>query len=113
MRIHPEIYNVEGAEGFAWTRRPHRMVQSRSRMILPGAWAHVETSGKVAEQERPDRNLLRKGGERQGRTEAKRYQCLSGVGLAHSSDEACGTRVSVRMCGAKGQAGQGSRRSER
>jgi hypothetical protein len=113
MRLHPEIYNVEGAEGFAWTRRPHRMVLSRSHTILPGAWAHVETSGKGAEQERPVRNLLRKGGARQGRTEAKRYQCLSGVGLAHSSDEACGVRVSVRMRGAKGQAGQGTRRRER
>jgi len=113
MRIHPEIYIVEGAEGFAWTRRPHRMVESRHHEILPGALAHVETSRKGTEQERPDRNLLRKGGERRGRTAAYHYQSQSGVGLAHSSDEACGVRVSVRMCGAKGQAGQGSRRRDR
>jgi hypothetical protein len=113
MRIHPEIYNVEEAEGSAWIRRPHRMVQRRHHAVLPGAWAHVETSGKGTEQERPGRNLLRKGGARQGRTEAKHYQSLSGVGPAHSSVEACGVRVSVRMRGAKGQAGQGTGWRER
>ncbi len=113
MRLHPEIYIVEEAEGFAWIRRQQRTVKGRSRAILPGALAHVETSGKGAEQERPGRNLHRKGGRRRGRTAAERYQSLPGVGLAHSSDEACGVRVSVRVCGAKGQAGQGLRWGER
>lgn len=118
MRKHPEIYNVEEAEGSAWTRRQYRMVKRRHHVVFPGALAHIETSGKGTEQERPARNLLRRGGARRGRTEAKHYQRLSGVaclcvtvrrqGLAHSSVEACGVRVSVRMRGAKGQAGQGS-----
>ncbi len=46
MRIHPEIYIVEEAKGFAWIRRQQRTVKGRSRAILPGALAHIETSGK-------------------------------------------------------------------
>jgi len=123
MRKHPEIYIVEEAEGFAWIRRQQRMVQCRHHAVLPGALAHIETSGKGTEQERPVRNLHRKGGERRGRSEANRSQSLPGVaclcvparrqGLAHSSVEACGVRVSVRMRGAKGQAGQGTGWRER
>jgi len=85
---------------------------SLSRTSLPGSWVHIETSGKHAEQERPNWNRREPGGVRRGTTEAARCQSRLGVGLAHSSVEAW--KVSNnRHSGAKGLTGQGTRGGER
>ena len=85
---------------------------SLSRTSLPGSWVHIETSGKHAEQERPNWNRTVSGGTLQGTTEAAYCQCQLGVGSAHSSDEAW--KVSNnRHVGAKGLTGQGTRGGER
>ncbi|MCP4286014.1 MAG: hypothetical protein GY792_16420 [Gammaproteobacteria bacterium] len=82
------------------------------RMGLPGTWVHIETSGKHAEQERPNWNQMEVGRTRQGTTEAAYRKSQLGVGSAHSSDEAW--KVSNnRHSGAKGLTGQGTRGGER
>ncbi len=53
MRIHPEIYIVEEAEGHAWIRRLHRMVQSRHHAVLPGHWLISRLQGKVRNRRDP------------------------------------------------------------
>ena len=81
-------------------------------MSLPGSWVHIETSGKHAEQERPNWNRTVLGGMLQGTTEAAYCKSQLGVGSAHSSDEAW--KVSHnRHGGAKGLTGQGARGGER
>jgi len=112
MWENPEIYIVEGADGLARVRRQQRAVKSLSRANLPGAWAHIETPGLGTEQERPGRNPWERGRRVQGKTGALGGQSRPGVGPAHSSDEA-GEACSARAGGAKGRAGQGSRRRER
>ena len=91
-----------------------RIIQSNSLnwMDLPGSWVHIETSGKYAEQERPNCNQMEVGGMLQGRTEAAYCECQLGVGSAHSSDEAWKVNNN-RHCGAKGLTGQGTRGGER
>jgi len=112
MWVNPEIYIVEGAEGFARVRRQHRTVKSLDRADLPGSWAPIETPRLGTEQERPGRNPRKRGGRARGKTEALGGQSRSGVGPIHSSDEA-GEALHVRAGGAKGWAEQGSRRRER
>lgn len=112
MWVHPEMYTIEGAEGLARVRRQHRAVTSLSRAGLPGAMAPIETPRLGTEQERPGRNPRQRGGRVQGKTGALGGQGRSGVGPAHSSDEV-GEVQFARAGGAKGRAGQGSRRRER
>ena len=110
--LNPDKFIVEGAEGFARTSRQHVYVKRLSVNGLPGSWDHIETSGKHAEQERPNWNRTVSGGTLQGTTEAAYCQCQLGVGSAHSSDEAW--KVSNnRHGGAKGLTGQGARGGER
>ncbi len=85
---------------------------SRNGMSLPGSWVHIETSGKHAEQERPNGNRKEAGGVLRGKTEVACCKSLLGVGSAYSSDEAW--KVSHnRHSGAKGLTGQGTRGRER
>ena len=111
MRVNPEIYIVEGADGLAWVRRQHCAAKGLIRAGLPGAWARIETSGNRTEQERPSEDHMEVGGGLRGRTGAGSREAWLGVGLSHSSDEA-GEGAS-RAGGAKGRAEQGSRRGER
>ncbi len=79
---------------------------------LPGTWAHIETSGKGVEQERPGRPHWEVGGMSREKIEGAYRQCRPGVGLLHSSEEAAQGRAS-RGGGAKGAAEQGTRGRER
>ena len=90
------------------------IIQSNSLnwMDLPGSRVHIETSGKHAEQERPNCNQMEVGGMLQGRTEAAYCECQLGVGSAHSSDEAW-KGSNNRHGGAKGLTEQGTRGRER
>ena len=115
MRLNPEIFVVEGADGFTRTRRQHSRAKKPNARSLPGATAHVETPGKLTEQERPtgNRAMVGAGARLRGKTEAIEYQRPVGVGPSHSSDEACEGSGSGRAGGAKGRAGQGTCRRER
>lgn len=89
MRVNPEIYIVEDADGFARVSRQHRPLKSLKRPGLPGAWAHVEYPGKAVEQERPigNRPKVGAGALRRGKTAAVMCQRPVGVGPFHSSHE--------------------------
>jgi len=114
VRVIPETTYVEGADVQACDRRQHRLQKVPMQSGLPGTFARVESPGTTTEQERPrgNRCLVAAGAAMRGITEAVLCQWLLGVGLSHSSDEARegGCR---RVGGAKGRAGQGTRRSER
>ena len=113
MRLNPEIIDVEGAEDFAQVCRQHPTSWEPRRGSLPGAWAHIETSRRVTEQERPkgNRSGICPGDETQGMTEAPRCERLLGVGFSHSSEEAA--KTNSRAVGAKGRTEQGTRWGER
>lgn len=113
MRINPEISGNEGAEDFTLVCRQHSTSREPRRGSLPGARAHIETSRRVTEQERPKSNRRKAGpgDETQGETEASRCERLLGVGFSHSSEEA--VKTSGRAVGAKGRTEQGTRRGER
>jgi hypothetical protein len=51
--------NVEDADGFARTHSHTRRGKCHSPEDLPGTWAHIETSGKGAEQERRYKENMR------------------------------------------------------
>ena len=114
MRVIPETYYFEGADVFAYDRRPHRLPKMPRQSGLPGQFAHIESLGTTTEQESPSNNrrLVTAGAAMQGRTEAVLCQWFLGVGPSHSSDEAR-EGVSRRVGGAKGKAEQGTRRRER
>ena len=115
VRVNPEIYIVEDADGFSWASMQHSVQKMPMYRNLPGSLAHIETSGKLMEQERPIGNRLTVKADvgKQGKTGANRCQRPVGVGLSHSSEEACEGARSGRASGAKGRAEQGTRRSER
>ena len=91
MRVNPETYEFEGADGFTRARRQHLSLKMPKRRGLPGAKAHIEIPGEHTEQERPigNREMVSMGAEAQGRTGALWCQWPVGVGLSHSSEEAC------------------------
>jgi len=88
VRVNPENFHVEGAEGLAWTRRQHRPSEPPSRLDLPGARAHIETPRERTEQEKPIGNRGKAGAGTQGETRASGCQRPVGFGLFHSSEEA-------------------------
>jgi hypothetical protein len=112
MRVSPENVNFEDADGFARTRRHHRGVKCLSPEDLPGTWAHIETSRKGAEQERPGRPQKELGGMLREKIEGACCECRPGVGPLYSSEEAAEGRAG-RRGGAKGAAEQGTRGRER
>jgi hypothetical protein len=91
VKVNPEIYIVEDADGSARVRRPHRPLKGLRRKGLPGAKAHIENPGKHTEQERPNGNRAKvdAGAKNQGTTEGSWCQWPLGVGPFHSSNEAC------------------------
>lgn len=113
MRVNPDNIIVEGADGFARTRRQHCCDKSLITAGLPGSWAHIETSRKDAEQERPNGNHKEVGGTSRERIGGKVCKSSLGVGSAHSSAEAWKAVLSCRHGGAKGLTVQGTRGSER
>lgn len=113
MRLNPDNIIVEGADGFARTRRQHCCDTSLITVGLPGSWAQIETSRKDAEQERPNGNHREVGGPSREKIEGKDCKSQLGVGSAHSSDETWKAACSGRHGGAKGLTGQGTRGSER
>ena len=56
VRVNPEINITEGAEGFIRVRRQYPVQKIPKQGSLPGAQAHIETSGRLTEQERPISN---------------------------------------------------------
>ena len=56
VRVNPEIYNVEDADVFTRVSRQYPMQKMPKHRNLPGSQAHIETSGKLTEQERPTVN---------------------------------------------------------
>ena len=113
MRLNPEIIDVEDAEDCTQVRRQHPMSREPRHGSLPGAWAHIEKSRKLTEQERskskPGRIVW--GFEAQGKTGALRSKRLLEVGFSHSSEEAA--KTNSRAVGAKGRTEQGTRWRER
>lgn len=105
MRVNPENYIVEGAEGHAWARRQHLPSEPPSRQNLPGAKAHIETSRERTEQERPIGNRETAGAGTRGETGASGCQGPVGVRLSHSSEEAREGRPSG---GSEGESRAGS-----
>lgn len=113
MRVNPDNIVIEGADGFARIRRQHGCDTSLITAGLPGSWAQTETSGKQAEQERPNGNHRDAGGPSREKIGGRVCESRLGVGSAHSSDEAWKAALSGRHSGAKGLTGQGTRGSER
>ena len=113
MRLNPDNIIVEGADGFARTRRQHCCDTSLITVGLPGSWAQIETLRKHAEQERPNGNHREVGGSSRERIGGEVCKSPLGVGSAHSSDETWKAVISGRHGGAKGLTGQGTRGSER
>lgn len=91
------------------TTSPHRLIG----VDLPGSWAHIETSGKVVEQERPVGPPKEGDAPVQERIKAPVCERVTGVGPIHSSAEAVEVGESRRGGGAKGWARQGARGKER
>jgi len=56
VRVNPEIYIVEGADDFTRISRQHPVQKMPMHRSLPGSKAHIETLGKLTEQERPTGN---------------------------------------------------------
>ena len=114
VRVIPETYFFEGADVQTYDRRQYRLPKVPMQLGLPGTLAHIESPGATTEQERPreNRRLVESGAAMQGTTGAVLCQWSLGVGLSHSSDEAC-EGVLRRAGGAKGRAEQGTRRRER
>ena len=56
VRVNPEIYTVEGADVFTRDSRQYPVQKMPTHENLPGSWAHIETSRKLTEQERPNGN---------------------------------------------------------
>lgn len=108
MRVNPEMICVEGAEDFTQVCRQYPTLLEPRRGSLPGAWAHIETSRRVTEQERPNCNRREcyPGTETQGKTEASRCERQLGVGFSHSSEEEA--KAKSRAVGAKGRTEQGT-----
>jgi len=94
VRVNPEIYFVEGAEGLAWTCRQNQPSKPPSRLDLPGARAHIENPRERTEQEKPIGNRLDAGAGTRGKTGASGCERPMGFGLSHSSKEACEGRPS-------------------
>lgn len=113
MRINPEISRIEGAEDSPRVCKQNPTSREPRRGSLPGAWAHIETSRRVREQERPKSNRWKTepGDETQGETEASRCKRPLGVGFSHSSEEEA--KAESRAVGAKGRTEQGTRGRER
>lgn len=113
MRLNPEIIDVEDADDFTQVRRQHPSPREPKRWSLPGAWAHIEKSRKLTEQERSKSKpgQVVRGLVARGKTEALRSERLLEVGFSHSSEEAAKTRS--RAVGAKGRTEQGTRWRER
>jgi len=88
VRLNPEIYSVEGAEGHVWTRRQYRPSEPPSRLNLPGARAHIENPRERTEQEKPIGNRVDAGAGTRGKTGASGCERPVGFGLSHSSEEA-------------------------
>ena len=86
--------------------------QSLSQTKLPGSQGHIETSRKVAEQERPNGNRKEAGGASRERIEGAHCESRLGVGSAHSSEETLEGH-NGRRSGAKGLTEQGTRGTER
>jgi len=108
MRISPEKFIIEGADGFARIRGPHCHVKRLSMASLPGTQAQIETSGKHAEQERPMVNHRQVGREPRETIEEAPGKGIMGVGPAHGSEEMPEVRPGGRRRGAKGGAEQGT-----
>ncbi len=108
MRVNPEMIDVEDADDFTQVRRQYPASREPRRRSLPGAWAHIETSRRDTEQERPKCNRRKRypGTETQGQTEASRCEWHMGVGFSHSSEEEA--KAKSRAVGAKGRTGQGT-----
>jgi hypothetical protein len=115
VRVNPESYIVEGADGFIRVRRQHPVQKTPMHGSLPGARARIETLRILTEQERPivNRRMVTAGAGMQGKTGAYRCKRAVGVGLSHSSEETGEGGVASRTGGAKGRAVQGTRRRER
>ena len=113
MRVNPDNIVIEGADGSARIRRQHCCGISLSTAGLPGSWAQIETSGKQAEQERPNGNHRDAGRSSREKIGGKNCKGPLGVGSAHSSDEAWKAAFGGRHGGAKGLTGQGTRGGER
>lgn len=113
MRVNPEMIYVEGAEDFTQVCRQNPTSREPRRGSLPGAWAHIETSRRVTEQERSKSKPGRvvRGFVAQGKTEALQSERHLEVGFSHSSEEAA--KTSCRAVGAKGRTEQGTRWRER
>jgi len=94
VRANPENYIIEGAEGYAWTRRQHLPGEPPSRQDSPGAGAHIEAPRERTEQERPIGNRAEAGAGTRGETGVSWCQRPTGVRLSRSSDEACEGRPS-------------------
>src|SRR4030067_3064633 len=106
VRVTPEIYSVEGAEGHAWTRRQNRPSEPPSRLDLPGARAHIENPRERTEQEKPIGNRRDAGAGTRGKTGASGCERPVGFGLSHSSQEA---REGWPSGGGGGERGGGDR----
>ena len=113
-RVIPETTDIEGADTMAAAAGNTDSRECLCMLGLPGTVALIESKGTITEQERPrvNRRMVRTGAAMQGRTGAMLCQRILGVGLSHSSEEACEGGIS-RAGGAKGRAGQGTRRRER
>ena len=89
------------------------MVSNRLSIIdLAGSRARIETSRKDVEQDRPVANPRERGANAREKIEVRGCECGTGVGLAHSSDEAAEVAIRQRRGGAKGRARQGARGGE-
>ena len=113
MRVNHETYAVEDADGLSQSRRQHLRDNTPVAQSLPWAPAHIETPRKFTEQERPNGNPETGGARMRGKTGVFECKRPLGVGLFHSSDEACEGSASGRAGGAKERAGQGTRWGER
>lgn len=91
------------------TTSPNRL----NGVDLPGSWAHIETSRKAVEQERPVGPPKEGGTPVQERIKARVCERVTGVGPTHSSAEAVEVGESRRGGGAKGWARQGTRGKDR
>lgn len=107
MRVNPESYIVEGADTVAYGRRQNRPPNCLCGRTFREQRLTSRLQGEPWNRRGPT-STTGVAVRLQGETGAAVWERALGVGLSHSSEEACEGMMKVKADGAKGRAEQGT-----
>jgi hypothetical protein len=107
VRVNPENYIIEGADTDAHGRRQNLSLDSLCGRTFREQGLTSRLQGEPRNRRGPT-STTQVAVRLQGKTGAALWKRALGVGLSHSSEEACEGRKKVRVGGAKGRAEQGA-----